>query len=57
MGIIRNHLLQMKVEQPEEYRRLMEGYNSEDEFMQEVLGISLKAINYYESTKEGNWKK
>jgi hypothetical protein len=35
----------------------MEGYNSEDEFMQEVLGISLKAINYYESTKEGNWKK
>jgi hypothetical protein len=25
--------------------------------MKEVLGISLKAINYYESTKEGNWKK
>jgi hypothetical protein len=57
MGIIRNHLQQMKVEQPEEYTRLMEGYTSEDEFINEVIGISEKAVNYYESTKEGNWNK
>jgi hypothetical protein len=57
MGIIRIHLQQMKVEQPEEYRRLMEGYTSEDEFINEVIGISEKAVNYYESTKEGNWNK
>jgi hypothetical protein len=57
MGIIRNHLQQMKVEQPEEYRRLMEGYTSEEEFINEVIGISEKAVNYYESTKEGNWNK
>jgi hypothetical protein len=55
--IIRNHLQQMKVEQPLEYSRLMEGYTSEDEFINDVLNISLKAIDYYESTKEGNWNK
>jgi hypothetical protein len=57
MGIIRNHLQQMKVEQPEEYRRLMEGYETEEEFVKEALGMSEKAVNYYESTKEGNWNK
>jgi hypothetical protein len=57
MGIIRNHLQQMKVEQPEEYTRLMEGYASEEEFVKEALGLTLRAVNYYESTKEGNWNK
>jgi hypothetical protein len=57
MGIIRNHLQQMKVEQPEEYRRLMEGYETEEEFVKEALGMSEKAVDYYESTKEGNWNK
>jgi hypothetical protein len=57
MGIIRNHLQQMKAEQPEEYKRLMQGYNSEEEFIKETLGMSEKAVNYYESTKEGDWKK
>jgi hypothetical protein len=57
MGIIRNHLLQMKEQQPEEYRRLMEGYETEEEFVKEALGMSEKAVNYYESTKEGNWNK
>jgi hypothetical protein len=57
MGIIRIHLQQMKVEQPEEYTRLMEGYSSEEEFVKEALGLTLRAVNYYESTKEGNWNK
>jgi hypothetical protein len=57
MGIIRNHLQQMKVEQPEEYRRLMEGYETEDEFIRDTLGLTEKAVNYYESIKEGNWNK
>jgi hypothetical protein len=56
MGIIRTHLQQMKVEQPEEYTLLMEGYESEDEFIRDTLGLTLKAVNYYESTKEGNWR-
>jgi hypothetical protein len=37
MGIIRIHLQQMKVEQPEEYRRLMEGYETEEEFIRDTL--------------------
>jgi hypothetical protein len=57
MGIIRNHLQQMKVEQPLEYSRLMEGYETEEEFVKEALGLTLRAVNYYESTKEGNWNK
>jgi hypothetical protein len=57
MGIIRIHLQQMKVEQPEEYRRLMKDYATEDEFVKEALGLTLRAVNYYESTKEGNWNK
>lgn len=47
MGMIRNHLLQMKTEQPLEYLRLMRGYESEDEFVREAVGLSNKAINYY----------
>lgn len=50
MGIIRNHLLQMKVENPAEYKRLMMGYNNEDEFVKDVLGLSVRAINYYLTT-------
>jgi hypothetical protein len=57
MGIIRNHLQQMKVEQPEEYRRLMKDYETEEEFIRDTLGLTEKAVNYYESTKEGNWNK
>jgi hypothetical protein len=57
MELIRKHLQQMKVEQPEEYRRLMEGYETEEEFVKEALGLTLRAVNYYESTKEGNWNK
>jgi hypothetical protein len=57
MELIRKHLQQMKVEQPEEYRRLTEGYETEDEFIKDVLGLTLRAVNYYESTKEGNWNK
>lgn len=47
MGMIRNHLKQMKVEQPSEYKRLMEGYNSEDELVRDVCGLSIRAINHY----------
>jgi hypothetical protein len=47
VGIIRNHLKQMKVEQPSEYRRLMADYTSEDEFVKDVLGLSVRAINDY----------
>jgi hypothetical protein len=57
MQTIRTHLQHMKVEQPESYRRLMEVYKTEDEIVKEALGLTLKAINYYESTKEGNWNK
>jgi hypothetical protein len=43
MGIIRNHLQQMKVEQPLEYsiaeEELMEGYETEEEFVKEALGM------------------
>jgi hypothetical protein len=56
-GIIRNHLQQMKDEQPREYNRLMQGYKSEDEFVREALGMSNKAINHYNSMKEGTNKK
>jgi hypothetical protein len=52
MGIIRNHLEQMKAENPTEYKRLMEGYSSEDEFVKEVLGLSTKAFNHYKKSKE-----
>lgn len=51
MGIIRNHLKQMKAEQPEEYRKLMKGYNSEDEFVREALGLTNKALKHYEETR------
>lgn len=37
----------MKVEQPSEYRRLMADYTSEDEFVKDVLGLSVRAINDY----------
>lgn len=47
MGIIRNHLLQMKEEQPLEYLRLMRGYESEDHFVCDALGLSTKAYNHY----------
>ena len=57
MGIIRIHLQQMKVEQPLEYSRLLEGYETEEEFIRDTLGLTEKAVNYYESTKEGNWNK
>lgn len=46
-GIIRNHLLQMKKEDPKEYKRLMAGYESEDEFVRDALGLSVKAHNHY----------
>jgi hypothetical protein len=47
MGFIRNHLAQMKVEQPDEYRRLMAGYTSETECVHDILGLSVRAINHY----------
>jgi hypothetical protein len=47
MGIIRNHLNQMKAENPSEYNRLMEDYKTEDELVRDVCGLSVKAINYY----------
>ena len=57
MQTIRTHLQHMKVEQPEEYRRLLGGYETEEEFIRDTLGLTEKAVNYYESTKEGNWNK
>lgn len=51
MGIIRNHLAQMKAENPAEYKRLMKGYSSEDEFVREALGLSEKAFQYYEEVR------
>lgn len=51
MGIIRNHLAQMKVENPAEYKRLMENYTSEDEFVREALGLSEKAVTLYKKSK------
>ena len=37
----------MKVEQPSEYTRLMAGYESEDELVRDVCGLSVKAYEYY----------
>jgi hypothetical protein len=55
-GIIRNHLLQMKKEDPKEYNRLMNGYVNEDEFVREALGLSEKAVNHYNSMRIGGTK-
>jgi hypothetical protein len=49
MGIIRNHIKQMKVENYAEYLRLMEGYSSEDELVRDVCGLSTRAVNYARS--------
>lgn len=46
MGILRNHLQQMKKEMPKEYKRLLKGYRNEDEFIREALGFSEKAIQF-----------
>ena len=55
-GIIRNHLLQMKKEDPKEYDRLMQGYQNEDEFVREAVGLSTKAFNHYNNMKIGGIK-
>lgn len=39
----------MKVEQPSEYRRLMDGYTSEDELVRDVCNLSTKAVSYAKS--------
>lgn len=52
-GIIRNHLLQMKQEDPKEYARLMKGYENEDELVRETLGLSKKAVSHYNNMKTG----
>jgi hypothetical protein len=53
MGIIKNHLAQMKAEKPAEYKRLMKGYKNEKEFLREVLGLTNTAMKHYLETKEG----
>lgn len=55
-GIIRNHLKQMKQEDPKEYARLMKGYDNEDEFVRETLGLSKKAVSHYNSMRIGGTK-
>lgn len=52
-GIIRNHLNQMKKEDPKEYNRLMIGYVNEDEFVREALGLAKKAMTHYTNMKAG----
>jgi hypothetical protein len=47
VGIIRNHLEQMRVEQPSEYRRLLADYTNEDEFVRDVLGLSKRITSEY----------
>jgi hypothetical protein len=49
VGIIRNHLQQMKVEDPAEYKRLMDGYTSEDELVRDVCNLSTRATAYAKS--------
>lgn len=59
-GIIRNHLLQMKKEDPKEYERLMQGFHNEDEFVREALGLTEKAVSHYNYMKAGgttSWEK
>lgn len=53
MGIVRRTLKAMKVENPEEYKALMKGYDSEDALVREVLGLSAKALSHYETMKRG----
>lgn len=53
MGIIRNHLNQMKQENESEYQRLLEGYKSEEEFIADVLGLTGKALAHYDHMREG----
>lgn len=52
MGIIRNHLQQMKEEDQQEYDRLMDGYKNESELIHEVLGLTKKAVSHYNYMKE-----
>lgn len=51
MGIVRNFLKQLKEESPEEYKAVMKDYESEDEFVRDVIGLSDKAIQHYNNMK------
>jgi hypothetical protein len=42
----------MKEENPAEYKRLMEGYDSEDEFVRDALGLSKMAFDAYEKVNK-----
>lgn len=54
MGIIKTHLVQMKAENPAEYKRLMDVYGSERELLREVLGLTNTAMESYEKGKVGS---
>lgn len=51
MGILRTHLKQMKQEDPKEYERLMQGYENEDEFVREALGLTDAAVSHYDNMR------
>jgi hypothetical protein len=41
----------MKDENPKEYERLMQGYENEDEFVREALGLTDKAMSHYNNMR------
>lgn len=53
MGMIRNHLKQMKVEQPLEYLRLLRGYENEDDFVRDALGLPKESYTNYKKMRRG----
>lgn len=44
MSIIQSHVAQMKTTQPEEYTKLMQGYDTEEEMLKEVEEMASLAI-------------
>lgn len=53
MGIIRTHLKQMKIENPREYVRLMSGYENEDDFVRDALGLPKDDYKNYKKMRRG----
>lgn len=39
---------------PEEYKKLMKGFNNEDEFVRDALGLSKKAMQHYSKQSRKN---
>lgn len=46
MDKAKEHLQQVKVEQPEEYQKIMQHHETEADLLQDVSELTRKALNY-----------